>query len=541
MKPMIAKAAGKSQFNADVKRVTKPGDKIIWVLVVMSVLGFVLRVFGADWGRPLQLHPDEPAIMSQVDRVLMGEPPSFFGWPGHVNIFATAGIVFLLEATSLEVDRYVVGRVLTAFVSSAGAFLAYFFLKRFDRIAAFAGFSFVTFSPLLIQHSHYVTTDVWLATAFIAWIYISGLVLANINPRLSSSTLGAVAAVSIAVKFPGAVLAPLGVAILWLSFKGSQFRALVGRYLIAFAVSFFVFGFFLVANSNQVLGRLINNSRDSHLGSDGKGYVEKVFFYGETFVSWHGLFITTLAIMGFIRVFWAPSDQRRLMVPLLLGPLFILAISVLGLHWERWGIPAFAVFLMFAGLGVMSIREIAENLMPNARVLTSGVTAILAATAILGSAINSGVTSSSFLLADTRETAYEWSKSRGISADNTAHESYSAVQPGWSPVGIADCLTIDDDGVLLPSCPGIKYAAVSSGMYGRILVATGYEAEKAIYRALEQQSELVFEVEAITPSYPTIAPWVPWSSEASRIMGQVQSSEASRGPTLKIYSLSPLP
>jgi 4-amino-4-deoxy-L-arabinose transferase-like glycosyltransferase len=155
-------------------------EKVLLVLVLLFALG--VRLHGIDFGLPYTIHPDEPNV---VDRAVITMKtgdwnPHWFIYPSgyhylqtgvmslHLLWGITAGIYNSpadLPDSSHTITAapaaYLWARGTTALFGVLTVYLAYLIGRRlYDSGAGFAAALLVALSPLHVEHSHYVTTDV---------------------------------------------------------------------------------------------------------------------------------------------------------------------------------------------------------------------------------------------------------------------------------------------------------------------------------------------------------------------------------------------
>jgi 4-amino-4-deoxy-L-arabinose transferase-like glycosyltransferase len=146
----------------------------------LTLLALGLRVWGAGWSLPYVDHPDEPAVMRVLLRIVQGDPnPDHFFYPSLVLYLQAlvlalhlwlGGLVGLYPA-GFELPRsthfyttipaaFVWARVFTALLSTGTVVaLAAWGARFFGARAALIGAALLACSPWAIEHAHYVTVD----------------------------------------------------------------------------------------------------------------------------------------------------------------------------------------------------------------------------------------------------------------------------------------------------------------------------------------------------------------------------------------------
>jgi 4-amino-4-deoxy-L-arabinose transferase-like glycosyltransferase len=148
----------------------------------MTLIGFGLRAWKSDWALPYVPHPDEPAIMNTVLRMLReGDPnPHFFYYPslwiyvqaaiGFVHLqWGTAqgmysGAAQLPETTDIATSVpgfFAWGRIATALAGALTIPALYAVTQRLaGSVGGLIAAALLTVNALHLIHSHYIMTDV---------------------------------------------------------------------------------------------------------------------------------------------------------------------------------------------------------------------------------------------------------------------------------------------------------------------------------------------------------------------------------------------
>jgi 4-amino-4-deoxy-L-arabinose transferase-like glycosyltransferase len=155
----------------------------VFGLAIMAITGIslVLRLSGAGWSLPYVDHPDEPAVMNVVLRIVRGDlDPDFFFYPSlMLYIQALVARVYLWWGTTSgslrapvtlpeTTDFYTTlpglflwGRLVTGFCGTLAVLsLGVGGARVVGRRAAAVGAAMLAVSTWSIIHSHYVTVDV---------------------------------------------------------------------------------------------------------------------------------------------------------------------------------------------------------------------------------------------------------------------------------------------------------------------------------------------------------------------------------------------
>jgi 4-amino-4-deoxy-L-arabinose transferase-like glycosyltransferase len=161
-------------------RVMKRSHTILF-LVTLFLGGLILRIWARDWGLPYVEHPDEPAVLRVVVRMLRDDTlnPHTFIYPslyyyllaGTIRLYAAwtmaQGQLASLQDLPLQTDLYTTmpslyiwGRSLTALLGAFAAPLLAILAYRMAGVrAAIIGGLLMMTCAYHIEHSHYVTID----------------------------------------------------------------------------------------------------------------------------------------------------------------------------------------------------------------------------------------------------------------------------------------------------------------------------------------------------------------------------------------------
>lgn len=242
--------------------------------LVIILVGGGMRLAGSNWDEGANLHPDERHMMFVVSDTLRAfETPEANELPWYSIWFETGTspldprlndrlyvygelphmvVSLLARATGMTgwPDALWVGRTVSAVLDSytilAVFIIAAASLRNMGGAVVAAGL--YAFTPLAIQHANFFTVDVWL-TAATAWFVLVAILLMQSDDRARALWLsgigGALAAIAMACKIPGAMLCPiLGAVILarfWLHPTPDRLRRAAVELLISAIATIVVF------------------------------------------------------------------------------------------------------------------------------------------------------------------------------------------------------------------------------------------------------------------------------------------------------------
>ena len=185
-----------------------PGFHII-ILVTLVLSSVLFRFTNLNWDSGNRIHPDEALIVNGANSIrwVSNLNPNFHDYNGF-PVYLLSSISQFTKHVSIE-DMTIVGRHLSAFISSISVLLFYLLLiKLFPPTIALASTTAFSFSPLLIQLAHFYTTDsilVFLLILLLFYMYNYSVKPSIKNLIFLSIPLG----LSIAAKNTGYLFVPL--------------------------------------------------------------------------------------------------------------------------------------------------------------------------------------------------------------------------------------------------------------------------------------------------------------------------------------------
>jgi hypothetical protein len=439
-------------------------------LILIFASSLLVRRVGLSFGAPLFTHPDEQNILIPVvESVRLGKNVYNYAHPTQVSFRLNK--VLLNTYSQLHngfdlaewYDRdlygvYLGSRSITMVAGALLPILAFFIGRRFKPDFSLPSAILVAFFPSFVLHSHYITPDV-LNTFFTLAVMLCCLLWLEGKGQVWLWLAVISAALNTAEKYPGLlslllVAASLLIQALRQHWPFKQLFKTGILVLFGFVLTLFVFAPNLFFDYREVIEMLIVESTDSHLGSDGLNWPLKMAFYGRSFWSSSNVWTLIFFIIGIFGLIRSRQSQAWLFS---YGFIYMALLSFLGLHHERWALPAYPSVLLPAAFGVSYLLE---KVKPFA---WARVAIQIAASLMLGLNLLGGVTESVYMdLPDTSVIGLQYLNEQKISPDQTVYEGYTP----FAPIGKLDIYDFDFDH------PGdIDYAILSSKIYER------YQAE----------------------------------------------------------------
>lgn len=347
---------------------------------MLTLLGWALRVWKADWSLPFVPHPDEPAIMNTVLRMLRdGDAnPHFFYYPSlwiyvqalvgwlHLQWGLAHGLYGSVAALPPTTDIattvpgfFVWGRVAAALAGAATLPAVYALGDRLHgRAAGLLAALLLAFNPLHVQHAHVIMPDVPSAL-LVALALLPTLRIAERGAWRDYALAGLLGGLAAGVKHHAAIVAlPIVVAhgLHW----RSRLVARLPRLLLAALVmigAFLATSPFIVLAFDEFRRDLSHQLGDYAAGAHGDttGAWPLAFylrFYREQGI---GLLGGALAFGGAF-VLFRRRDPRLAVLLTLVGS-YLLIFLPQGNHFMRNLIPTQIALVVLAGVGAAALLQ----------------------------------------------------------------------------------------------------------------------------------------------------------------------------------------
>lgn len=416
------------------------------ILALIFAAAVILRIVGAGWGMPHgNLHPDEGLIFEQAYQCALNRDFEVHDYyrPNHVSIKMNTllyiGIHELYFAPQGRNDFELnynenfalfttASRVLTALFGVGTVIFAYFIGLFWGRKQAlFATLLFAVF-PSFIEHSHYITPDVPLL------FFLMGVLWAALSYQRKPSVswlfwMSYFTALATCEKYPGAYgCVIIAVAVFTAHIKKTVMIVKDG----CLAILFFVLGILAVSpvlliDLRTVLEVMAGQNKQYHLGADGLNFGETLLFYIKTAGVHLGLLLTVNSIYGVVKSFRKNVKPTIILLSFLV---YIVPISTLSIHWERYALPIYAVGLLFGAFGAFYILEDLQGLSkktPAALLIAYPIFILLPVCSLLAGSI---AVCGSFLVPDSRIFLQDVFAQMGVTIGNTVYDCNTPLDPG---------------------------------------------------------------------------------------------------------------
>lgn len=447
---------------------------------------------------------------------------SYYIW----NVFFYNGKFFSLERASDAifnpnlVEFYLLGRYLVIAYAMLSVPLVYQIGRlTFNKQVGFLG-AWLAILPLILKSYSQIARDDIVATFFGLLSLYFCLKLYDDPTTLKQILAGAAIGLAIATRYLMAMLVPLlllvNLLIIWregifplVKRKKFLFAALIGLITIGCVFALSTPYFFL--NFSKAFADISSETRTEHLGADGLTPLENFAWYVTRAIPAGNaltLPLTIFAIIGMILVII--KSQAKSIIVLIFTLMFLVGISFLALHWQRWIIPILPLWALYAGYGIYWLIKKSTGLKPS---MQFGVTVLLLAVVSawpIYQLILDGIRLSN---AHTRVAAREWMLDNLPPGSKIAAEEYTAFLRGVDRFKTAGSFSLATTGWTPDQAyrNGFRYIVVSSDVYNLFFAEPDrYQDEIKLYKDLFAQEILLKD---FSPSY------------------------FERGPTIRIYQL----
>ena len=515
-----------------------------WLIpLAIYLVALAVRAIGLRFSFPLLTHHDERFIIDPLIEMSRNHTldSGFYARPNQFLYSTLFGYLNLLSKVFFHKNFgwaysenplffYFHARLLVAIFGATVPVLAWKIGNLFKTADFSLPAAFLTcFFPPYVMHSHYITGDI-LNTALSLLIILFCLLYLQKRKWvwiiLACITVG----LNTVEKYPGIlsygiVLVTLGISTFSLENKKIRikWRPFLIGILITLAVvvlSMFIFAPHLFLKLDQVSQAIIIEAKPTHLGADNLSWLGNMLFYLDVFIDSAGWIVAVFAVAGLI---FSIVSKEPAMLLLFFGAGYWVALSKLGLHWERWSLPMMITPLLLAALGLTKLWNAIKQhkLSKVLAIVFLGMFAFIYAF--------NGLTSSVLLTwKDTRVAALEFMEKNDITQENSVYESYTP----FLPRNLRTIFDFDLDN------PGkVQFVILSSNMYRRYEAEPDrYASETAFYADLRAKASLLAEFGASPKPKNPLEQVHALGDYLLNLFWQTDTANTT-GPTIQIYQL----
>lgn len=430
------------------KREVKVTGKLhYWLLGAIFALSLLLRIIGINWGLPnTNLHPDEGIIFIKAYECALErtfEVSDYYYRPNHVliklNTLLYIGIQDLyFEPQGLEdfsqnyndhISLFIIAsRVLIALFGVGTVILAYFIVRNFGKKQAlFASMLFAVF-PAFLEHSHYITPDVPLLF-FMMCVLLTAIHYIKKPSTLLVFLMAIFSAFGTCEKFPGAFCCLIiAVSVCVTHYKKPLMIVKEG----VLAILFYIIGIMaispiLVIDYKDVLTAIAGQNGLYHIGGDGLNFPQTLWYYVKETCVHAGLLLSFASVYGCVKAF---RENWKVTSVILTFLVYIIPISTLHVHWERYALPLYALVIILGTLGLFYAYEAIYKLVQKNKALTVFTALILFLLPAFSQFAGSVAITGSFLAPDNRIALKPIFERMGIDENNACGDCNTPLDPG---------------------------------------------------------------------------------------------------------------
>ena len=490
---------------------------VIWILALITLGGLVFRLASCFWGYPMALHPDEFTIVDNAIDMLRRHSwlafvynrPDQFEIKCNAALFAVASrILFGVPAYEAFETHYmafyVIARGFTSLFGTAmiplAAFLAGRMAKEENRkltqlITAFL----FAFSPILVEHSAYATPDIVLTFFVLLFALLAQFYLESGKAAWLWLSV-VVTGIGISIKYPAAILClVIAAMVIFQCTRERTYGKIIPYGLLSIALllaTVFLIAPNLFTDFRSVYDTLVFEARPNHLGADGLGWFGNLRFYLNAMIQ----DLEPLSLVGAAAgLIWVLRNHSSRTAVLLIGPIYLVCISVLSLHWIQWGIPVYVFYDLLTAIGLAALAgwirraDLSEGMKRLASFAWLIFTGVLGLNLLLTAA---GLTKNK-LAEDTRSVSLRYCLEHGVNTANSLFEGYTPLSPNGAAGYRYYAFHMADGRAYVNEPYATKQYFVTSGAYSGRFLDEGeqYPDEAEIYRAIPESFEEIYRVE----------------------------------------------
>jgi len=261
------------------------------------------------------------------------------------------------------------------------------------------------------------------------------------------------------------------------------------------AVAFAATSPFAILEYRTTWAGILGEGRTAHLSADGLSPLGNLVWYvthaAPAAMGWVALALVPVGVFRRVR--------RKLLPVAVLGAfvvVYVSGISILGLHWDRWLLPAIPTLAVVSALGVEQLVEwLGRVVRPGSmRTLCGSVLLALLAWQPASEAIVGNINMS---LPDTRMLAREWIQTNLPAGSAVATDAYSAPLDA-DRFRLMKTFSLSSESPEFYQEQEIEYLVTSSRMRERFAAeADRYESNLEFYERLELGGALVYQIAPI--------------------------------------------
>ena len=431
------------------------------LMIVIISLGFLIRIYGINFGKPYLYHIDEWKLVNQAGQLLniknlskevllgIGTYPPFFTYilAFAFAVFGVAGLVFgKFSSVAAIVEFYqidpftfhLIGRNISVIMGTATIPLIYLIGKHmYNKKVGLIAALFLTFIFIHVRNSHYCTVDIPTTFFVILAFYFMTLILKE--NRLKNSIWASIfSGFAIATKYNSLfIVVPLGLAHLmtYTIKKFSIKKRLLNKKLIIsivlVCISFMIACPLIIVDAKKYLPTVQDNvasQKKGKVGFDGSGffsYITGAQREGFSFSSRNSLaggMGRPLMIISLVSLLFCFYRHKREDLLLLSFPVLLYILhGNMNYKAMRHILP---IIPFLSVMGAIGIVEITNKIQKRKEQIADTVLALIVAIIVIPMAIDVVKHDNMLTKKDTRTLTVEWFEENVESGSSVAIEFY---------------------------------------------------------------------------------------------------------------------
>lgn len=405
---------------------------------------------------------------------------------------------------------YLVARIYTAFFGIGMIPLMALFTGKLlnrDKISGDAkccaqllAAGLTAFSPIFIQHSAYATPDIPVACLSLLTAYLSLYYLES-GSRKWLCAIAVLTGICITIKYPAAVMCLyIAFIVIYRAVKEKDYKKIIVEGMVCIGwilATMFIIAPNLFTDCQKAVETFLAEARPNHLGADGLGFWGNLKFYFYEMRNSMGILAVLSFLVGavFLARHWAIQH-----VGLVISGIYWICLSVLSLHWQRWGMPMFPAYVVLVSIGGVWSLELTRQWKTQKPVIQIAlfVAVGLGVGLICLNTFISGIVMTKWSMAlDTRIAAMDFCEEHGITTVNSIYEGYTPLATDFgSGDQVGQFVLVDGRVQTIETQATKEYYVLSSSFRGRYRAAAAQYPEKAaIYNALDSSYALIYRLD----------------------------------------------
>lgn len=492
--------------------------RFVIVLSIITLIGAIIRIISCYWGYPLQLHPDEFTIVDNVIDMLRRHSweALVYNRPDQFEIKCNAVLFSIISWIKFQAPAYetfntytmmyyLIARGFTSIFGTALIPLSALLVGKIvdgteinKRWTQYTVAILIAFSSIFVQHSAYATPDIPL-TFFIvlfSYFFLEYLEKGELKDFVICSVI---IGISTTIKYPALILLiSLAFIVIYRECFYTKKYLNILKYAI-FSIFIILFVIFIIAPNlftdfNSVVQCFIIESRPTHLGADGLGFFGNLFYYLITIIENLGYISIIPFILGIVAIFKNIKNVKNLVF--LIGLIYWICMSVLSLHWLRWGIPIYAFYILLVSIGIGYIIALLGTTSKIIKI-ASYVGLFLNIILLLNVFLSGICVTKSNTLPSATYLSQSFFEENKISKDDVLYEGYTIFAPAKAGPDVPRLFEFVD-GKITPKKNFLskKYFIMTTLFKDRYFnEPKRYSYEISLYNAIDSNYELVYKKE----------------------------------------------